>query len=72
MHCILNHCLGAQYSPHWTSERLTIWFLNAQICVLHSVDRGPVAAEYHVSGTTYAPEGFLFDNTGVQVAISIT
>lgn len=41
----------------------------SKICVLHSVDRGPVTAEYHVSGTTYAPEGFLFDNTGVQLEI---
>ncbi|XP_073159366.1 calcium-transporting ATPase 3, endoplasmic reticulum-type isoform X2 [Henckelia pumila] len=41
----------------------------SKICVLHSVDRGPVTAEYHVSGTTYAPEGSLFDNSGVQLEI---
>ncbi|XP_073306816.1 calcium-transporting ATPase 3, endoplasmic reticulum-type [Primulina huaijiensis] len=41
----------------------------SKICVLHSVDRGPGTVEYHVSGTTYAPEGFLFDNTGVQLEI---
>ncbi|XP_073021143.1 calcium-transporting ATPase 3, endoplasmic reticulum-type [Primulina eburnea] len=41
----------------------------SKICVLHSVDRGPGTVEYHVSGTTYAPEGFLFDDTGVQLEI---
>ncbi|XP_075485769.1 calcium-transporting ATPase 3, endoplasmic reticulum-type [Primulina tabacum] len=41
----------------------------SKICVLHSVDRGLGTVEYHVSGTTYAPEGFLFDNTGVQLEI---
>lgn len=41
----------------------------SKICVLHSVNRGPLDAEYNVSGTTYAPEGFIFDSMGVQLEI---
>ncbi|CAI9115874.1 OLC1v1016885C1 [Oldenlandia corymbosa var. corymbosa] len=41
----------------------------SKICVLHSVNHGPVSAQYSVSGTTYAPEGFVFDNTGIQLEI---
>ncbi|KAK4478314.1 hypothetical protein RD792_017603 [Penstemon davidsonii] len=41
----------------------------SKICVLHSINHGPVAAEYSVTGTTYAPEGVLFDNTGTQLEI---
>lgn len=50
-------------------NKLYIFFtsLSFQICVLHSVNQGPIAAEYSVSGTTYAPEGFIFDSTGIQV-----
>ncbi|CAK9155442.1 unnamed protein product [Ilex paraguariensis] len=39
----------------------------SKICVLHSINQGSIAAEYSVSGTTYAPEGFIFDSTGVQL-----
>jgi hypothetical protein len=35
--------------------------------VVHSVERGPVVSEYSVSGTTYAPEGIIFDSTGMKV-----
>lgn len=38
-----------------------------QICVVHSVHHGAMLAEYSVSGTTYAPEGFIFDNRGMKV-----
>lgn len=42
-----------------------------QVSVLHSASDVPVVAEYGVSGTTYAPEGTLFDNTAdVQVVSS--
>ncbi|KAL2529505.1 Calcium-transporting ATPase 3 [Forsythia ovata] len=41
----------------------------SKICVLDSVSHSPLAAEYNVSGTTYAPEGFIFDSTGVQLEI---
>lgn len=46
--------------------------LPIQICVLHSVNHGPLASEYNVSGTTYAPDGFIFDSMGVQVLFLIT
>ncbi|KAG8390976.1 hypothetical protein BUALT_Bualt01G0139800 [Buddleja alternifolia] len=39
----------------------------SKICVLHSAHHGPVAVEYGVSGTTYAPEGSLFDDKGMQL-----
>ncbi|KAL3505111.1 hypothetical protein ACH5RR_034952 [Cinchona calisaya] len=41
----------------------------SKICVLHSVNHGPIAAQYSVSGTTYAPEGFIFDSTPIQLEI---
>ncbi|CAN4078331.1 unnamed protein product [Withania somnifera] len=41
----------------------------SKICVLHSLNNGPVASEYVVSGTTYAPEGFIFDSLGDQLEI---
>ncbi|KAG7020613.1 Calcium-transporting ATPase 3, endoplasmic reticulum-type [Cucurbita argyrosperma subsp. argyrosperma] len=37
------------------------------ICVVHSVLHGPQLSEYNVSGTTYAPDGTIFDSTGVQL-----
>lgn len=37
--------------------------------MVHSVQRGPLIAEYNVSGTTYAPEGIIFDSAGTQVVI---
>ncbi|PHT29781.1 Calcium-transporting ATPase 3, endoplasmic reticulum-type [Capsicum baccatum] len=41
----------------------------SKICVLHSLNNGPVASEYVVSGTTYAPEGFIFDSLRAQLEI---
>ncbi|KOM42214.1 hypothetical protein LR48_Vigan04g241200 [Vigna angularis] len=38
----------------------------AKVCVVESANRGPVVSEYSVSGTTYAPEGIIFDSTGMQ------
>ncbi|KAL6504312.1 Calcium-transporting ATPase 3, endoplasmic reticulum-type [Orobanche gracilis] len=35
----------------------------SKVSVLHSAYDVPVVAEYNVSGTTYAPEGTIFDNT---------
>lgn len=35
--------------------------------MVHSVGRGSVISEYSVSGTTYAPEGVIFDGTGMLV-----
>lgn len=43
--------------------------LCTQICVLESANRSPFVTEYSVSGTTYAPEGTIFDTTGVQVLL---
>ncbi|XP_014500933.1 calcium-transporting ATPase 3, endoplasmic reticulum-type [Vigna radiata var. radiata] len=39
----------------------------AKVCVVESANRGPVISEYSVSGTTYAPEGIIFDSTGMQL-----
>ncbi|XP_020963666.1 calcium-transporting ATPase 3, endoplasmic reticulum-type [Arachis ipaensis] len=39
----------------------------AKVCVVESAQRSPAATEYSVSGTTYAPEGIIFDNTGMQI-----
>ncbi|XP_058222026.1 calcium-transporting ATPase 3, endoplasmic reticulum-type isoform X1 [Rhododendron vialii] len=39
----------------------------SKICVLHSVHHGPSTTEYGVSGTTYAPDGFIFSTTGMQL-----
>lgn len=44
--------------------------LVCQICVVQSADHGPVINEFSVSGTTYAPEGTVFDNNGQQVTIT--
>lgn len=37
--------------------------------MVHSVKSGPLIAEYSVSGTTYAPEGIIFDSSATQVII---
>ncbi|KAK4559876.1 hypothetical protein RGQ29_008884 [Quercus rubra] len=37
----------------------------SKVCVVHSVERGSVISEYSVSGTTYAPEGIIFDSSGM-------
>ncbi|XP_038886243.1 calcium-transporting ATPase 3, endoplasmic reticulum-type isoform X1 [Benincasa hispida] len=39
----------------------------SKICVVHSVLHGPQLSEYNVSGTTYAPDGIIFDSSGVQL-----
>ncbi|KAK0576635.1 hypothetical protein LWI29_020869 [Acer saccharum] len=39
----------------------------SKICVVHSIQQGPLIAEYGVSGTTYAPEGIVFDSNGEQL-----
>ena len=39
----------------------------SKICVLQSLNNGPMNSEYVVSGTTYAPEGFIFDSLGAQI-----
>lgn len=39
----------------------------AKICVLDSGRHGPVTTEYIVGGTTYAPEGFIFDNNLAKI-----
>ncbi|KAJ1430380.1 P-type ATPase [Sesbania bispinosa] len=38
----------------------------AKICVVESAKRSPFVTEYSVSGTTYDPEGIIFDKTGMQ------
>ncbi|XP_068484350.1 calcium-transporting ATPase 3, endoplasmic reticulum-type-like [Phaseolus vulgaris] len=42
----------------------------AKVCVVESANRGPVVSEYSVSRTTYAPEGIIFDSTGMQLDFS--
>ncbi|XP_042452379.1 calcium-transporting ATPase 3, endoplasmic reticulum-type-like [Zingiber officinale] len=39
----------------------------SKVCVVQSVHRGPITYEYAVTGTTFAPEGMIFDATGVQL-----
>ncbi|XP_021284926.1 calcium-transporting ATPase 3, endoplasmic reticulum-type [Herrania umbratica] len=39
----------------------------SKICVVNYVQHGPAVAEFGVSGTTYAPEGFIFDSSGIQL-----
>jgi P-type Ca2+ transporter type 2A len=34
---------------------------------MKSIYHQPMMDEYSVSGTTYAPEGLIYDNEGVQV-----
>ncbi|XP_048436073.1 calcium-transporting ATPase 3, endoplasmic reticulum-type isoform X2 [Pyrus x bretschneideri] len=41
----------------------------SKVCVLHTVQHAPVISEYSVSGTTYAPEGIIFDSTGHQLEL---
>lgn len=38
-----------------------------QVCVVQSVHRGPITNDYAVTGTTFAPEGMIFDSAGMQV-----
>ncbi|XP_020591118.1 calcium-transporting ATPase 3, endoplasmic reticulum-type isoform X1 [Phalaenopsis equestris] len=39
----------------------------SKICVVGSVHRSPITHEYTVSGTTFAPEGLIFDAAGMQL-----
>ncbi|GKV20049.1 hypothetical protein SLEP1_g30224 [Rubroshorea leprosula] len=39
----------------------------SKICVVNSTQRGPLIAEYGLSGTTYAPDGIIFDSSGIQL-----
>ncbi|KAI5404162.1 hypothetical protein KIW84_051341 [Lathyrus oleraceus] len=41
----------------------------AKICIVESAKSSPFVTEYSVSGTTYAPEGIIFDKAGVQLDI---
>ncbi|KAK2391836.1 Calcium-transporting ATPase 3, endoplasmic reticulum-type [Trifolium repens] len=41
----------------------------AKICVVESAKSSPFVTEYGVSGTTYAPEGRIFDKEGMQLDI---
>ncbi|GAV56597.1 E1-E2_ATPase domain-containing protein/Cation_ATPase_C domain-containing protein/Cation_ATPase_N domain-containing protein/Hydrolase domain-containing protein, partial [Cephalotus follicularis] len=41
----------------------------SKICVVHSIHTGNVISEYNVTGTTYAPEGIIFDLSGMQIEI---
>eukprot|EP01018_Ginkgo_biloba_P039782 Gb_26042 [translate_table: standard] len=62
-------CMGEYYVI--THERLIEVLMKPfclfQICVIHSVHHGPVSTQYTVTGTTYAPEGVVFDMGGVQL-----
>lgn len=40
---------------------------STQICTLHSVHHGPMIDEYSVGGTTYSPEGSIFDSEDEKV-----
>lgn len=39
----------------------------SKISVIRSVHHGPVSAEYTVTGTTYAPDGVIYDSAGLQL-----
>ncbi|KAM7255629.1 hypothetical protein ACFE04_008527 [Oxalis oulophora] len=39
----------------------------SKICVVHSVHTADIIAEYNVSGTTYSPEGIIYDNSDSQL-----
>ncbi|KAI4375065.1 hypothetical protein MLD38_012977 [Melastoma candidum] len=39
----------------------------AKISVVHSIHHGALLSDYSVNGTTYAPEGFIFDNVDYQL-----
>jgi Ca2+ transporting ATPase len=39
----------------------------SKVCVVRSAHRGPVSAEYNVTGTTYAPEGIIVDSAGLKL-----
>ncbi|KAL3687065.1 hypothetical protein R1sor_013374 [Riccia sorocarpa] len=39
----------------------------SKVCVVRSAHRGPIVAEYNVTGTTYCPDGVIRDSTGLQM-----
>ncbi|GLT61741.1 hypothetical protein SLA2020_344240 [Shorea laevis] len=39
----------------------------SKICVVNYTQHGPLVAEYGVNGTTYAPDGIIFDSSGIQL-----
>ncbi|KAJ8483786.1 hypothetical protein OPV22_016271 [Ensete ventricosum] len=39
----------------------------SKVCVVQSVHRGPITNDYAVTGTTFAPEGMIFDSAGMQL-----
>lgn len=68
-HNIFRHDIFALLESFWSCYYLRVTFATYcfQICVVHSLHRGPVTSEYTVSGTTYSPEGIIFDADGMQV-----
>ncbi|KAK8444243.1 hypothetical protein SEVIR_9G104200v4 [Setaria viridis] len=39
----------------------------SKVCVVRSVHQRPMTDEYSISGTTFAPEGFIYDADGLQL-----
>ncbi|WVZ60446.1 hypothetical protein U9M48_010466 [Paspalum notatum var. saurae] len=39
----------------------------SKVCVVRSVHRRPMTDEYSISGTTFAPDGFIYDASGLQL-----
>ncbi|XP_039782726.1 calcium-transporting ATPase 3, endoplasmic reticulum-type-like [Panicum virgatum] len=39
----------------------------SKVCVVRSVHQRPMTDEYSISGTTFAPEGFIYDAGGLQL-----
>ncbi|GJM96492.1 hypothetical protein PR202_ga13332 [Eleusine coracana subsp. coracana] len=41
----------------------------SKVCVVHSVHQRPMTDEYSISGTTFAPDGFIYDAGGLQISV---
>lgn len=39
----------------------------SKICVFNSAEHGPLVAEYGLSGSTFSPDGIVFDSNGIQL-----
>ncbi|WOK95600.1 calcium-transporting ATPase 3, endoplasmic reticulum-type isoform X1 [Canna indica] len=39
----------------------------SKVCVVQSVHRGPITNDYAITGTTFSPEGIIFDAAGTQI-----
>ncbi|OEL38425.1 Calcium-transporting ATPase 3, endoplasmic reticulum-type [Dichanthelium oligosanthes] len=39
----------------------------SKVCVVRSVHQRPMTDEYSISGTTFAPDGFIYDASGLQL-----